>query len=346
MKTVNQIKQVTTLLFTIILIATINGFASENHTSSATLLDYNNNPSFEGKTEIQLENAEFELIKAEHSNSNLVVKYEKVAVGIDVQKTYFIPGAGFQHNGNRATVNFANELIDTLSNTLEKDFVIVKSSSKKIPFRPLRAGLNGRWAIMNGYKPVDYNEHGNVLRTVKEIETDFRADTTSKTLNIIGSSYGSVVAAQSTIALLERDNNIDSIGVLVITASMIDPNSDLGVKLESLKNEGKIHTVYFHPNPNDNITACSGKTKEEAKRAFKEVVFRTSPSITNMKKHQHNIAALDPTRAHHLLEVIVNRSPVTWVKKIEKEPIVAQQNFMENSFLPLASTLKNGIAND
>lgn len=69
--------------------------------------------------------------------------------------------------------------------------------------------------------------------------------------------------------------------------------------------------VYYNPDPGDNITACSGRSKKDAARGFKEGVFRASPSIVNMAEHKYNIAALNPSRAHHLWEMIVSESQVT-----------------------------------
>ena len=99
---------------------------------------------------------------------------------------------------------------------------------------------------------------------------------------------------------------------------MIDPDSELGLELEALKSEGKIEMIYYDPNSDDNITACSGKSKKEAKQGFRAVVFNTSPSIINKKKHVHNIAARDPQRAHHILEVLLQQSTIKWVDQLEK----------------------------
>ncbi|OHX67059.1 hypothetical protein [Flammeovirga pacifica] len=251
------------------------------------------------------------------SISDAVIHYGNQMVSFNFNKTYFIPGAGFCKSDYKNTETFNYELMSSLKELLREDFVTVESSKKNIPLLPLRTGLSGRWAILNGYEPVDYQKHGNIKRTIEDIEGDLGTSSTEK-INVIGSSYGSVVAANTVISLIERENNIDEIGVLVLSASMIDPSSKLGLKLSELHQSGKIETLYYHSTPKDNITACSGTSKKEARMGFKKVVFKTSPSIMNLKKHAHNIASRTPQRAHDLLDVIIQNSEVLWVKSFKK----------------------------
>lgn len=255
--------------------------------------------------------ADGKVISSNDAISNVVLQYEGKSMGFSINRTYFIPGAGFTKKDYRDVSTFNYELINSSKEALKEDFITVESSIRKIPFLPLRAGLSGRWAILNGYAPLDYNTHKNIKRTVIEIEENFTTSS-GESMNIIGSSYGSVVAANTVIALLERDNGIDKIDVLILSASMIDQDSELGIKLKTLQEEEKIAVLYYQVTPNDNITACSGKSKKEARKGFRRVVFNTAPSIINLKKHAHNIASKSPERANEVFDVIIRNSELNW----------------------------------
>ena len=258
-----------------------------------------------------------EIINTYSSNkeTNVILKYNNELVGFTIYKTYYIPGAGFCKKDYKDATTFNYELITSCKELLKDDFITIESSKMKIPLLPLRASLSGRWSILNGHSQLDYKEHKNIERSIKEIENTYDTKKCNK-LNLIGSSYGSVVAANTAIALLERNNTIDSLGVLVLSSSMIHPESDIGLKLKKLNQENKIETIYYHSTPNDNITSCSGKSREEAKRGFKNVVFKSSPSIMNLKKHAHNIASRTPKRAHDLLDFLFKNSDIKWSRKL------------------------------
>ncbi|MBD0405468.1 hypothetical protein [Flammeovirga sp. EKP202] len=108
----------------------------------------------EGKDEFYY--ADVKVITSNDSMSNVVLQYEGKSMGFSINRTYFIPGAGFTKKDYKDISTFNYELINSSKEALKEDFITVESSVRKIPFLPLRAGLSGRWAILNGYAPLDY----------------------------------------------------------------------------------------------------------------------------------------------------------------------------------------------
>jgi len=187
-------------------------------------------------------------------------------------------------------------MINLLKDVLGEDDVhVVRGSTKgRNGPRPIRSGI---WSILNGYKPIPPTKNRAIMRSVVEIATDAAKLDESEPINIIGSSYGSVVAANTAIALLES-KEVEWIEIL--TASMIDPGSELGEKLASLVEEGKIGSVIWDPNEGDDITAASGTSRKEARQGLKRVMLNKPSLIFGPVKHPHNKAALHKTGPYNI----------------------------------------------
>ena len=223
-------------------------------------------------------------------------------ISITKGRTYFVAGAGFKPDGE--IEGFTKNFIDKGKKISGDDFYVVQSSPMGGP-RFIQAPYSGRWAIVNSSSIIDVSEYnrryGNIRRTVDEIVNDYTINggvengkQTQLLLNLVGSSYGSAVVAQTAINILEENNNITKLGVVYLRASMVHPDSALGVALKDLVSYQKIAYLDFDNNPNDNIVGAGGMSKKEGRKNFRKVTFGTRPSIINLEKHPHNIDAKDP----------------------------------------------------
>lgn len=238
---------------------------------------------------------------------SFLVKSKPIVVNKDIYKvkTYAILGAGYNPKQDTSKLNnFYKALLAEGDRVFGDGFVVLKTSSKKVPIYPVRTGINGRWAILNGYEPIDYKKHKNILRSMDEIVSDFNASDSILSFNMIGSSYGSVVAAHTAMAIIDEDNGIDHIDVLALSASMIHPESELAYTLMDYVRQEKIDRIFYQVNPEDNVMGASGSTYKEAVRGYRSVLY-SKPSIINMKYHPHNIASTNRERAYEIFNMIL-----------------------------------------
>ncbi len=121
---------------------------------------------------------------------------------------------------------------------------------------------NSLYSLKFGNEPISpkqmkKNKQKGLRKVINEI-SEFYAKNgygSNANINLIGSSYGSVVAAHVTLQLASCDFRVET---LTLTASPIAQESILGDSLLSLEAEGKIGKIIWHPNEDDNISGASG----------------------------------------------------------------------------------------
>lgn len=218
--------------------------------------------------------------------------------------TLFIGGGAFngKEKPQKANKNFTQNLIQNLKVGLAPPERYRTSKRSK---RFLGIIRNSIYSLKFGAASVPAhrlsrkNKHKALRKTITEsyLFSNFCVSSNPPTLNIIGSSYGSVIAAQIAVELIEKEGG--TVNSLILTASPIDQSSDLGTKLMNMKNNDKIGEIFWYPNMNDNITGASGN------RGVWKLIFPPqssgNKSILN-PNHPHNRAMKDLSRVQTILQ--------------------------------------------
>ncbi|MCW5921695.1 MAG: RHS repeat-associated core domain-containing protein [Saprospiraceae bacterium] len=223
-----------------------------------------------------------------------------VFIDPDGRLTIFVGGAAFggRIKPNKINDDFTQNLIAQFRGILGDDDFHVARGSKRF----LGMVSNSVWSIRHGDKIIkNVARHKALNRTINEITDryqdaggiDYQGKQTEEPLNLIGSSYGSVIVAQSAIHLIKEKGL--RITTLTLSASPIDPNSELGQELLELEKNGLIGNIIWHPNVGDNVTGSSGN------RSVGKLILNW-PSIA-FPNHPHNKARKNTSRTD---EIIIN----------------------------------------
>lgn len=219
--------------------------------------------------------------------------------------TIFIAGAAYSgvEDDSKKDDNFTQNLIYTFKNIFNGAGKY--HTAKKSVRRLLGIVSNSSYSLKYGHTPLGddifKNKHKRVLETYQEILDCLDADTVNPdSLNLAGSSYGSVIAAQAALRIIEVDER--NISTLTLSASMIDPTSPLGVKLLEYEAQQKIGKIVWRPTPDDNVTGASGNL------TIWQLVFPGSDydwSILD-RNHPHNVASGNLDRTKELADKILD----------------------------------------
>jgi hypothetical protein len=206
------------------------------------------------------------------------------------QKFYFIPGGGYY--GRHAPNTFTVTMCSYLEGLLGADFKIIEEPISKL------AVTNVVWALFYGQQPIRQPEKNRkVMLAFKRII----ADTLNQggQINIIASSFGTVLASQLAIKLARF---YESAAVqpeinLILGASMLSKGSKLFQELLKFQQEGSI-TCIIHDelqDPDDNVNGMCGKSRLQAfANAFKITCvfggnYLGQPSILNNHPYKGHI---------------------------------------------------------
>jgi RHS repeat-associated protein len=230
------------------------------------------------------------------------------AIDPDGNRTYFIGGAGYNPNPGGISKllrrmfsrdgDFTTETQKAFSGILGDEFRMVTNSS--------RGMLKGSyWSLLKGTQPILNIADDQVLQsTVNEIVSDYlknRTDPTTgldKPLNLMGSSYGSVMTAQVAVEILSNPQKYGDIKITSVTlsASPINENSELYNKLEEFRKNGTLGKIILDPNNDDAVTGAAGSSPNQGRRNFFKLIFSKNTIVS--KKHPHNQAAKDKNRTY------------------------------------------------
>ena len=154
-----------------------------------------------------------------------------------------------------------------------------------------------------GSKPIPRNKlEKNRQKTLRKVINEISEfySTKNDNINLIGSSYGSVIAAHVALQLIQCGNNIKT---LTLSASPISQESELGKEL--MKFEGnEISKIVWHPNKDDNISGSSGNI------SIWKLMFPRPNSGTQsiiLPSHPHNLARKHTYRTGQIVvETLIN----------------------------------------
>ena len=216
--------------------------------------------------------------------------------------TIFIGGAGFKgkEKGKRKFKNFTQNLLYTFKNIFNKSGTYYTAKKGK---RFLGSIQNSAYSIKFGDKPVGTkikkHKHRALRKTYNEIAKFYGLNGFRRmdSLSIIGSSYGSVLAGQVAIRMVEECGQ--TIKSLTLSASPIDKFSKLGYALRMHEKDGKIGKLIWQPNKDDNISGASGnlslwRIMFPKKSSGDKSIFNPS--------HPHNLAMKDITRTSIIVQ--------------------------------------------
>jgi hypothetical protein len=228
---------------------------------------------------------------------------------ISIQSFYFIPGGGYY--GRHAPNTFTVTISSYLEGLLGADFKIIEEPISKL------AVSNVVWALFHGQQPIRNPEKN---RKVSLAFNKIIADKTNQAgqINIIASSFGSVLASQVAIKLArhyESDPFQPEIN-LIFGASMVNKESALFQELKKLQQKGLINKIVYDElqDPGDNVTGMCGKSKVQAFSNTFRITFvfggnyLGQPSILNnhpYKGHIHLQRAQSMDKGKEFVRVIL-----------------------------------------
>ncbi len=133
--------------------------------------------------------------------------------------------------------------------------------------------LGGRWSILNGHtpmqKPMQSSEVAAAVNTITDAYNQSVKEGHPMEINIVGFSYGSAVTAQAVLQLAENGIPVNSV---VLAKSMIDKDSELYKKLETvtkvLVSDNEVTDKAGNPLI-DVVSNASGTNMKEARKGWR-----------------------------------------------------------------------------
>ncbi|MCX6224897.1 MAG: hypothetical protein NTV01_09155 [Bacteroidia bacterium] len=203
---------------------------------------------------------------------------------------WYVAGANV---GSRGDTNlFARTYCQRMREIMGSKFFVVHCTDKSSTVG------NGLWALWHGQYPIKNPMHDKRIRnSIIRLMAD--SINRKSQITLISSSYGTVVAAQLALYLV---NNRQSLGLgpdpvnLVFGASMLSDKSRLFKDLEKLKNENQIGSIVYEElqYPGDNVSGMCGTTRLHA---ISEVIRIACPVIGKYRG-QPSIFNKDPVTGH------------------------------------------------
>jgi len=174
----------------------------------------------------------------------------------NTQKFYFFPGGGYygKHSPNAFTLTFCSYM----EALLEDRFVLVSEPLSQ------HSVNNVAWGLWHGQKPLSNPRKNKKIRLAFDrIMSDTKG---YDQINIISSSFGTALAAQLAIELVNYYKNAELLQPeinFVLGASMISKESLLFRELKKFQAKGLIKYVIYDElqDADDNVTGICGKSR-------------------------------------------------------------------------------------
>jgi RHS repeat-associated protein len=212
------------------------------------------------------------------------------AIDEDGLYTVFIQGAVAKNDKKKGkkekNKTFSSDLNREFSQILNKPGQPVRFTFSKSAAEP-NLVEKGMFTLNNGFKPGISNPDDKELfdMVVTEIIAGYeqaKAVNPTEKINLIGSSYGSVMAAQ---VALELDKRGYDLGSVLLTATPLSAESELGQELNSLEKKGII-VLYQYNNNDASQGAFKTNKKEFLKKNWYKNPIRYIGHLTNMYKKE------------------------------------------------------------
>jgi RHS repeat-associated protein len=212
------------------------------------------------------------------------------AIDEDGLYTVFIQGAVAKNDKKRGkkekNKTFSSDLNREFSQILNKPGLPVRFAFSQAAAAP-NLFEKGFFTLNNGFKPGISNPDDKALfdMVVTEIIAGYeqaKAVNPTEKINLIGSSYGSVMTAQ---VALELDMRGYELGSILLTATPLSEESELGRELNELRDKGIV--VLYQYNKNDASQGVFKTNKKEfLKKNWYKNPVRYIGHLTNMYKKE------------------------------------------------------------
>lgn len=177
----------------------------------------------------------------------------------DGKKVYYSGGATFDPYSKKK--NFHTKYLKALDEIICGNYYVMKEERMK-------SGIDAsHWAELHASMALTSDElqtidNQEVIDAVEEINSDLENVDPTEPINLIGSSYGSVLMAQAALVLANDGTFINSI---TLTGSPISKDSPL---YQALEDNLMIGEVIYIDAEDDPVVESGGVTPEEGEEAF------------------------------------------------------------------------------
>jgi RHS repeat-associated protein len=177
-----------------------------------------------------------------------------INIDIDGNDFIFFAGAGYAGENEKKQYNLS--MINTMRSILGGDFFVAEFTNKG-------ALPDVGWALAHGGQPItNINKNDIMKAAVGQLDKVIGQLDCDEPLNIVGSCYGAVVAAQATLYALEHrgEFGIEETRVsLTITSKMLDSDSELYEALVNKADNDPNFKLLVQDFPEDNVDGVCGK---------------------------------------------------------------------------------------
>ncbi len=247
---------------------------------------------------------------------------------IDGQDFIFFAGAGYK--GEKEEKKFNTSFTSTMSEILDDNFSIVPGVN--------RGGLRDVfWGIKNGWTPISNLTSNEILqRSVDHVERVIQGLECGEPLNMVGSSYGSVTAAQTALYILEHKEEYLQNDVkvsLTLSSKMLDENSPLMLALINEARNNPNFTLLFQNFPEDNVNGiASGKIL--GNQGLKSIIFphkqadgtRQDSMLNPNGDHTHTVMGQSTAKTHDLIKFMLYENQLEGLATAERSLTILGQN--------------------
>ena len=242
---------------------------------------------------------------------------------IDGQDFIFFAGAGYK--GEKEEKKFNTSFTSTMSEILGDNFSVV-------PFINNGGLSDVAWGMKNGYTPIqNIDEDQIMLCALSHVEHVISGLECGEPLNMVGSSYGSATAAQTTFYLLEHasEYGLDNVQIsLTLSSKMLAEDSPLIKALIDKANEKDSKFILvFQDFPEDNVNGLAGGSlidKDLLPVIFPHIGpdgYQTS-MLNPWGNHIHNVMAQSTAKTYDLVNLMLNTLKLEGLSTSEKAKTV------------------------
>jgi RHS repeat-associated protein len=244
---------------------------------------------------------------------------------VDKDGNDFIFFAGAGYKGENEQKKFNKSFTSTMSEILGDNFSVV-------PFINNGALTDVAWGMKNGYTPIqNIDEDQVMLCAISHVEEVISGLECGEPLNMVGSSYGSATAAQTTFYLLEHasEYGLDNVQIsLTLSSKMLAEDSPLIKALiaKASEKDSKFILV-FQDFPEDNVNGLAGGSlldKDLLPVIFPHIGsegYQTS-MLNPWGNHTHNEMAQSTAKTYDLVNLMLYTLKLEGLSTSEKAKTV------------------------